>query len=178
MVEGLTASLADWLGRGILDFALLEEASRDDRLTDRELFSQRLMLVGGADSALVPDRPVPFEKAVRLPLILPTHHLGIRGVLTDTLTKLRICADIRFEADSCRLMKELTESGIGYAILPFAYFRPEYEAGRLRYCPIVQPKLTLPTVLSHRINNRSTLNRVEGLVLDTITGMMNDLYKA
>jgi LysR family nitrogen assimilation transcriptional regulator len=178
MVEGLTASLADWLARGILDFALLEEASRDDRLTDRELSSQRLMLVGGPDSALTPDRPLAFEKAVRLPLILPTHHLGIRGVLTDALAKLRESADIRFEADSCRLMRELAESGLGYAILPLAYFRREYEAGKLRYCPIVNPKLTLPTVLSHRINNRSTLNRVEGMVLDTITGMMKDLCEA
>jgi LysR family transcriptional regulator, nitrogen assimilation regulatory protein len=178
MVEGLTASLADWLGRGILDFALLEEASRDDRLTDRELFSQPLMLVGGPDSGLAPDQIMAFEKAVRLPLILPTHHLGIRGVFTDAVAKLRTAADIRFEADSCRLMKELAESGIGYAILPFAYFRHEYAAGRLRYCPIVKPKLLLPTVLSHRINNRSTMNRVEGMVLETITGMMNDLYKA
>jgi len=31
---------------GILDFALLEEAPRDDRLTDRELFSQPLMFGG------------------------------------------------------------------------------------------------------------------------------------
>jgi DNA-binding transcriptional LysR family regulator len=177
MVEGLTASLADWLGRGILDFALLEEASRDDRLTDRELFSQPLMLVGGPGSGLAPDQALPFEKAVRLPLILPTHHLGIRGVFTDSVAKLRTAADIRFEADSCRLMKELAESGIGYAILPFAYFRHEYAAGRLRYCPIVEPKLLLPTVLSHRTNNRSTMNRVEGMVLETISGMMNDLYK-
>ena len=47
IVEGLTGSLVDWLHRGMLDFALLEEASRDDRLTDRELFSAKLMLVGG-----------------------------------------------------------------------------------------------------------------------------------
>jgi DNA-binding transcriptional LysR family regulator len=107
-----------------------------------------------------------------------THHLGIRGVFTDNVAKLRTAADIRFEADSCRLMKELAESGIGYAILPFAYFRHEYAAGRLRYCPIVNPKLMLPTVLSHRTNNRSTMNRVGGMVLETITGMMNDLYKA
>jgi DNA-binding transcriptional LysR family regulator len=178
MVEGLTGSLADWLGRGILDFALLEEASQDDRLTDRELFSQRLMLVGGPDTALAPDQAITFEKAVRLPLILPTHHLGIRGVLTDSLAKLRIPADIRFEADSPRLMKELAESSLGYAILPLMYFRSEFAAGRLRYCPIIKPTLTLPTFLSYRTNNRSTMNRVEGMVMETITGMMNGLCKA
>jgi LysR family transcriptional regulator, nitrogen assimilation regulatory protein len=178
IVEGLTGSLGDWLGRGMLDFAVLEEATNDDRLTDRELFSQRLMLVGSADSALTPDQTMSFEKAIRLPLILPTHHLGIRGVFNDTVTKLRAVANIRFEADACRLIKELAESGIGYGILPLAYFRREYEAGQLRYCGIVSPKLTLPTFLSHRTNNRSTLNRVEGMVLDTITGMLKDLCMA
>jgi LysR family nitrogen assimilation transcriptional regulator len=178
IVEGLTGSLGDWLGRGMLDFAVLEEATNDDRLTDRELFSQRLMLVGSADSALTPDQTMSFEKAIRLPLILPTHHLGIRGVFDDTATKLRAVANIRFEADACRLIKELAESGIGYGILPLAYFRREYEAGQLRYCGIVSPKLTLPTFLSHRTNNRSTLNRVEGMMLDTITGMLKDLCMA
>ena len=136
------------------------------------------MLVGSADSALTPDQTMSFEKAIRLPLILPTHHLGIRGVFNDTVTKLRAVANIRFEADSCRLIKELAESGIGYGILPLGYFRREYQAGQLRYCGIVSPKLTLPTFLSHRTNNRSTLNRVEGMVLDTITGMLKDLCMA
>ena len=178
IVEGLTGSLVDWLHRGMLDFALLEEASRDDRLTDRELFSARLMLVGGPASALDPKQTITFEKATRLPLTLPTHHLGIRGVFNDTVAKSRAAANITLEADSCKLTKELIESGLGYAILPFAYFRREYEQGRLRYCPIVKPTLTLPTVLSYRTNDRSTLNRVEGLVLETIAGMANDLARA
>ena len=37
ITEGLTGSLIDWLNRGMIDFALLEEASRDDRLSNREL---------------------------------------------------------------------------------------------------------------------------------------------
>jgi DNA-binding transcriptional LysR family regulator len=178
IVEGLTGSLADWLARGMLDFALLEDATNDDRLTDRELFSQRLMLVGGADSALAADQPLAFEKAIRLPLILPTHHLGIRGVFTDCVTRLRTVANIRFEADSCRLTKELIEAGVGYGILPLAYFRHEYDAGKLRYCGIVSPRLMLPTFLSHRTNSRSTASTVEGMVMDTITDMMTDLCKA
>jgi DNA-binding transcriptional LysR family regulator len=175
IVEGITGSLMDWLHRGMLDFALLEEASRDNRLTDRELFSQRLMLVGAADSGLSPKQTIAFDKAAKLPLILPTHHLGIRGVFNDVATKRRVTGDIRFEADSCKLIKELVESGMGYAILPLAYFRHEYQRGKLQYCAIVNPTLTLPTFLSHRTNHRSTLNRIEGIVIETITDMMKDL---
>ena len=178
IVEGITGSLMDWLHRGILDFAVLEEASRDDRLTDKELCSQRLMLVGAPDSALIPSQSITFEKAAKFPLILPTHHLGIRGVFNDAATRRRITADVRFEADSCKLIKELVESGMGYAILPLSYFRQAYQQGKLKYCSIVSPTLTLPVFLSYRTNHRSTMNRIEGIVIETITDMMNDLCKA
>jgi LysR family nitrogen assimilation transcriptional regulator len=61
IVEGPTGSLIDWLNRGMIDFALLEGASKDDRLTDVELFSGSLMLVGGPDDALDPDQPIAFR---------------------------------------------------------------------------------------------------------------------
>jgi DNA-binding transcriptional LysR family regulator len=178
IVEGLTGSLMDWLHRGMLDFALLEEASRDNRLTDKELFSQRLMLVGAADSGLSPRQTMAFEKVAKLPLILPTHHLGIRGVFNDGAAKRRVTGDVRFEADSCKLIKELVENGMGYAILPLAYFRHEYQQGTLQYCAIVNPTLTLPTFLSYRTNHRSTMNRIEAIVIETITDMMKDLCNA
>jgi len=52
-------------------------------------------------------------------------------------------------------MKELAESGIGYAILPFAYFRHEYAAGRLAIAHC-QSKIDAARSFSHRINTRST----------------------
>ena len=175
IVEGFTGSLIDWLNRGILDFALLEEASRDARLTERELFSERLMLVGAPASALDPDHSMALRKVARLPLVLPSHHLGIRGVLNDALAKLQTPADIRLEADSPRLIKELVESGMGYAILPLAYFRPEYQAGKLQYCSIVNPTLTLSIFLAYRTNDRDTTNRIEGKMIEAITCLMTEL---
>jgi DNA-binding transcriptional LysR family regulator len=177
IMEGITGSLIDWLHRGMLDFALLEEESRDDRLTDRLLFSERLVVVGGARSVVNPKRPMAFEKVVELPLILPMHHLGIRALFNDTLSKLRINAEIRFEADSARLIKELVASGMGYAILPLSYFRQEFENGTLRYSPIIKPLLRLPTFLSYRTSSRATTNRVEGIVIDTLTRMMHELRR-
>jgi LysR family transcriptional regulator, nitrogen assimilation regulatory protein len=175
IMEGITGSLIDWLHRGMLDFALLEEESRDDRLTDREILSERLLLVGAAGTTVNPKRALTFEKVIQLPLILPTHHLGIRGVFNDALAKLRANADIRLEADSCKLIKELVVSGLGYAILPFSFFRKEYEAGSLGYSPIIKPALRLPLVLSYRTSDRASTNRVEGLVIDTLTRMLREL---
>jgi LysR family transcriptional regulator, nitrogen assimilation regulatory protein len=175
IMEGITGSLIDWLHRGMLDFALLEEQSRDDRLTDREIISERLVLVGAANSSVSPQRALTFEKVTQLPLILPTHHLGIRGIFNDAVAKLRANADIRFEADSCKLVKELVGTGMGYSLLPLSYFRREYEAGTLRYAPIIKPSLRLSTFLSYRTSNRATTDRVEGLVMEAITRMMHQL---
>ncbi len=175
IVEGISGSLIDWLNRGMIDFALVEETSRDERLTSRELFSEPLLLVGSAGSRLSPRRTMPFARAAQLPLIVPTHHLGIRGVINDALSKLRIAADLRFEADSCRLIKELVESGMGYAMLPLSYFRPEYRQRRLKYCPIVEPALTFSTFLVYRKNPRATTNSVEMRVVETLVQMMKGL---
>jgi len=119
-----------------------------------------------------------LRKVARLPLVLPAHHLGIRGVLNDALARLQTTADIRLEADSSRLIKELVESGMGYTILPLAYFRPEYQAGKLQYCPIVNPTLTLCTFLAYRTNDRDTTNRIEGKVIEAITCLMTQLRNA
>jgi LysR family nitrogen assimilation transcriptional regulator len=177
IMEGITGSLIDWLHRGMLDFALLEEESRDERLTDQEIIRERLMLVGAAGSSVDPQRAVTFEKVTQLPLILPTHHLGIRGVFNDALAKLRATADVRFEADSCKLVKELVATGMGYALLPFSYFRREHETGTLRYSPIIKPSLRLPIFLSYRTSTRATTDRVEGLVMDMITRMLQELRR-
>ena len=178
IIEGPTGSLIDWLHRGMLDFALLEEESRDDRLTNRELYSERLMLVGGSRTNLSADHSIAFKKAAQLPLIIPTHHLGIRGILNDALAKLRTTAAIRIEADSSRLTQQLIQGGMGYAILPLTYFRQQYQAGSLRYCPIVNPTLTLTTFLAHRTNHRTTSNRIEGMMVEAIMSMVNQFRQA
>ena len=178
IVEGPTGSLIDWLNRGMVDFALLEEASKDERLTDRALRSERLMLVGPPESDLDPSHVVTFKKAARLPLILPSHHLGIRSVLNDAVVKSRTTLNIRLEADSTRLTKELVASGIGYGMMPFSYFRNEYGEGKLSYAPIVGPTLTLSLFLSSRRHNRAAGDRIEGVIIENILSVMADLDKA
>jgi LysR family transcriptional regulator, nitrogen assimilation regulatory protein len=152
IVEGPMGALIDWLGRGVIDFGFLEDASHSERLADRELHSDSLVLVGGPGSNLVPETLVPFKKAALLPLIVPSHHLGIRGVLNDAAARSSTTLNIRFEADSSRLTKDLVADGIGYAILPLHYFKNEFAAGKLRYSAITKPTLTLKTVICVRSN--------------------------
>lgn len=88
------------------------------------------------------------------------------------MNKLGTAVDIRSEADSCRLIKDLVAGGMGYAILPRSYFREEYRQGSLRCCAIVTPKLMLMSYLSYRTNHRATVNSVEAKVIATISQML------
>lgn len=163
VVEGPSGSLVDWLNRGIVDFAVLEAASRDDRLSDRALKTESLMLTGAGGTLLSPDAPMAFGKVAQLPLILPSHHFGIRSVVNAAAAKVRATLNIRFEADVARLAKELVAEGIGYAILPLSYFRAEVDAGTLRYCPIADAELPLTLFLTHRTYSRANIIVTKGL---------------
>jgi LysR family nitrogen assimilation transcriptional regulator len=174
IVEGPMGALIDWLGRGVIDFGFLEDASHSERLADRELHSDSLVLVGGPGSNLVPETLVPFKKAALLPLIVPSHHLGIRGVLNDAAARSSTTLNIRFEADSSRLTKDLVADGIGYAILPLHYFKNEFAAGKLRYSTITKPTLTLKTVICVRSNVQDipgVVSKVRDFILEAAPAM-------
>ncbi len=175
IVEGVHGSLIDWLNRGIVDFALLEEPSLDDRLSQRELFTERLVLVGAAASGLTPRRSRTLAQVVQLPLILLSHHMGLRGLFNDALSKLKLSPNIRFEAGSCRLVKELVEAGMGYAVMPRSYFRQEFHQQRLRCCAITQPKLNLVAYIAYRRSQQATVGSVEEKVIEAIVRQAREL---
>ncbi len=177
IVEGPTGSLIDWLNRGMIDFALLEEGSRDDRLVDVELIAGALVLVGPADSGLRPDRPTSFAEAVQRPLILPSHHLGIRGTINDAAARAGITPRIHLEVDSCRLIKQLVEAGNGYTLLPALFVRQEHLDSRLASCPVNAPVLPFRTLMSSRHKDQGYNDRLEGAVMETVQGIFLDLAR-
>jgi DNA-binding transcriptional LysR family regulator len=172
IVEGLTGSLIDWLNRGMIDFALLEGASKDDRLTDMALFAGSLSLIGGPDAALDPDRPIAFKDIARHPLIVPSHHLGIRPIINEAAARTRMTLPIHLEADSTKLIKQLVTDGIGYAILPDLFIEKECQEGLLTHCPISSPALTYSIILSSRQNSRSVSSKVEEAVSGAIKSLL------
>lgn len=173
IVEGPTGSLIDWLNRGMIDFALLEGASQDDRLTDVELFSGSLSLVGGPDDALDPDQPIAFKDIAKHPLIIPSHHLGMRAIINEAAARIRMTLLIHLEADSSRLIKQLVAGGVGYAILPELFVERECRDGVLTRCPIISPTLAYSIVLSSRQRSRSVSNKVEEAVSGAIKSLLD-----
>ena len=176
ITEGFTGSLADWLHRGIVDFAFLEETVRNDQLREQKVMALPLVLAGPPDSPLAAGHSMTLEAALRLPLLLPSHHLGIRGVINDAIARRPGKPDIRFEADSSRLLKELVESGMGYTLLPERYFQREVAEGRLRRWELVDTPLHLDILLASRTNTQIAgrqFSNVEKTILDLAFDALN-----
>ncbi|HEX7858269.1 MAG TPA: LysR family transcriptional regulator [Sphingobium sp.] len=173
IIEGPTGGLVDWLSRGMIDFALLEETAHNDLLSEQKLLSLPLLLAGPPDSPIESDRTVEPAEALRLPLIVPSHHLGLRAVINDAAIRTQAKLDIRFEADTARLTKDLVMSGMGYAILPESYFRTERTDDTLRGWCIGDAALALDIFLCSRKGSQTSGRRV-GAVEEFIARLAMD----
>lgn len=168
LVEGPTGGLVDWLGRGMIDFAILEETGRNDLLVEQQLLTLPFVLVGAPDGDGPEGKDVDVEIALRLPLVVPSHHLGIRAAINDAARRHQARLNTRFEADSARLIKDLVRDGIGYALLPASYVRQEVGDGLLRQWSIADPALNLEIHFSSRKASQSA-GRQFTSVMDFIT---------
>ncbi|TAL00847.1 MAG: LysR family transcriptional regulator [Rhodospirillaceae bacterium] len=142
VVEGPASHLLDWLLKGEIDIAVLYGPCPNDKLSDRDLLVEELVLVGGPDSKLSPRKLVPFAKIGDYPLILPSLRPGIRSIVDKTAVRTKTKLNIQIESDSFQLTKELIESGMGYGVLPYSSFSREAESGRLKYSKINNPTIT------------------------------------
>jgi DNA-binding transcriptional LysR family regulator len=150
IVEGPTGALADWLARGVVDLAILEEASRDSRLDDRLLAEDDLWLVGPVGRDPGGSAGFTFEHLYGLPLILQSHHLGMRTAIDAAATRVGRLLDVRAYADAPRLARQLVAAGLGHSILPSAYCRPAIARGEVTGRPFSAPALRIGFHLSAR----------------------------
>jgi len=175
IVEGYTGHLIDWLHRGEVDISLLYSAGSDLHMRVTELFFEELVLLGPLSSNLRPDKPVPVAQLGSLRLVLPSRPHGLRAVVESAAEKARTKLDVRFEADSFRVLKDLVEAGLGFAVLPLSAVYRDNELKKFRYAKLVKPKVTRQIILglpSSRTDTRATA-AVAALVLDEIAVLAN-----
>ncbi|MFK4872497.1 LysR family transcriptional regulator [Novosphingobium sp. ZW T3_23] len=166
IVEGNTGSLQDWLVRAVIDFAVLEEQAADARLSLRCVREEPLMLFA-RDSG--PERePLDFAEASKLPLILPSHHLGIRRTINAAAIAAGLAVNPTIEIDDPHLALRLVEDDLGCAILPTCLFALAEGHGRLSGRAFSDPKLKYRLFLSFRDQARFHQGRAENCVADLL----------
>lgn len=148
VVEGYTGHLIEWVQRGATDATLLYGAATDFHLPVRDLFVEGLVLAGPAGSGLSPERPVTLASAGERPLVLPSRPHGLRTIVEAAASRARIALNLRHEADSFLVLKDLVVCGLGFAILPRSAIRREEQEGRMEVAPLVRPAIRRHVVLA------------------------------
>lgn len=151
IVDSYTGHLLDWLRRGELDLAILYGPVPDDLRSD-ELLQDELLLVGPAQSPISGTGTITFAQLQDLPLILPSSHHGLRQAIDRAAKAASLPINVRIQADSYQLMKELVQSGLGYTLLPHGAFRREAKDGRLTFAKIRRPTVLRQLAVASRPN--------------------------
>jgi LysR family nitrogen assimilation transcriptional regulator len=174
IVEGYGGYLVEWLQRNEIDATVLYGPASDLHLRVTELLLERLVLVGPRDCQLHIDEPVMFRSLANLQLVLPSKPHGLRAVVDNAAHKSKTTLNIRFEADSFLVLKDLVQEGLGYTILPTSAFKKHQLGTDFRIAPLIRPKVIRHMVMATRtdnVPNRATI-AVEKLLLDEIRSLV------
>lgn len=173
IVDAYSGYLVDWMHQGELDMAILYGPTPGG-LNANKLLDDELMLVGPANSPLVSETAVDCRRLGELPLILPSGSHGLRLLLEAAASKAGAKLDVRIQADSYQLMKELVESGLGYTALPHCAFAREAVAGRLTFARIRKPTVIRQLFLAMRAGAEAprAVLQVENLVRTEVAGLV------
>jgi LysR family nitrogen assimilation transcriptional regulator len=129
-MEGVNATLLDWVTTGRADLALMHDPPDRHTLARETLLREALYLVAPAGG---PPRATPWR--VRdlqgLPLILPAHPHVTRLMLEQAAAEGGIRLDIVLEADGVALTRNLVAAGFGHGVLTIATVREAVARGEV-----------------------------------------------
>ncbi|MEM0906761.1 MAG: LysR family transcriptional regulator [Pseudomonadota bacterium] len=112
--EGHSGYVNEWLSNGLLDVAIIHDATRTQHFLTDPLIREELVAVNGSGDT----SPARLGEVIAEPLILPRKNHGLRLMLERTAGQIRVPLNIRYEIDSLDAIKALVRSGEGVTILP------------------------------------------------------------
>jgi DNA-binding transcriptional LysR family regulator len=147
IVESYSGHLVEWLQRGEIDAAIVYGPGEKFHMRAEELLLEDLVVVGPPDAGLDPATPVSMAAFANLTLVLPSRPHGLRVVVELAAHRAKTKLEVRFEADSFRVLVDLVEQGLGYSALPLSAVSREVAQKRLTYAPLIEPKVTRNLIL-------------------------------
>lgn len=114
--EGHSGYINEWLSNGLLDVAIIHDATRTQHFLTEPLVSEELVAIN-ADGET---RPASFCDIAVQPMILPRKNHGLRLMLERVAQQGRVPLNVRFEIDSFDAIKALVRDQQGISVLPRA----------------------------------------------------------
>jgi LysR family nitrogen assimilation transcriptional regulator len=144
VVEGFSPQLADALGAGRVDVALLTNPQPARALRYTPLLSEPIVVVGPRGAA----RARPFftlAELARTPVLITD---GIRGALEDQLARAGARLNVEVEIDSIEAIRALLLRGSTHALMPVSTYHDDIASGRLSAWQITDASLHRMLVLA------------------------------
>jgi DNA-binding transcriptional LysR family regulator len=129
------SSVITSLNDNSVDFSLVSILPETMAIDKTELMTNRLFLVGGANTITF-EKPQKPEIIAELPLIFREQGSGTRQTMERFLDKHGIKADKKLELTSNEAVKQAVIAGLGYSIMPLIGVKNELLKGDLKIIPI------------------------------------------
>lgn len=145
IVESHSGFLREWLQAGRLELSILFEDRQEPWLSQRQLLTEQLVLVGAAGAAGAGTPPMAREVSLRelgrLPMILPNTEHGLRRIIDAACRANGVELDVVAEIDSLPAVKTAVAAGLAYTILSPGSVSEELRQGQLRQAVIRDPEI-------------------------------------
>lgn len=165
IIEGMSATMQEWLTLGRLDIALLYNPVPAPGVDTAPLLDEDLFLIapgtGGSRAT-----PINLADLPGLPLIIPNRPHAIRALVEARLTAIGRKPLIAFEIDGVPSILELVAEGLGYAVLPRTAMLTSARPGAYVARPIVRPRLK--SRLAVAVSSQRPVTPTQQAVLDLI----------
>jgi LysR family transcriptional regulator, nitrogen assimilation regulatory protein len=167
LVEDDSTRLAHSLSRGLVDIALLADATPDSRAFYGEVVQHPLLLVGPRNAPWLEAGTIRLADLKNVPLILPGTQSSLRTRIWKAAVNIDVQIEPAIEIDSLDVILRAVLDGRGYTVLPQIAVAASSRAEALGTARIVAPEL-IETVYwgvqpTWRVS-RSMYNNVERII--------------
>ena len=146
VVQGMSATLADWLTIGRTDISLAYNPMPSAAIDICPFLDEQMYLVGrksAGTNAPAESAPLGLKDLPKWPLIVPPHPNAKRTLLEVELAALGRKLNIGLEIDGVSLSLELIRAGFGSAVFPYTIVASQELHREFDVRPIVRPELKM-----------------------------------
>ncbi|MEM8852105.1 MAG: LysR family transcriptional regulator [Pseudomonadota bacterium] len=166
--EGLSGYVNEWLSNGLLDVAIIHDATRTQHFLTEPLVREDLVVVHNEAGT----EPMALRDLSDVPLILPRRTHGLRLLLERSATSARVELNVTAEVDCVPAIKELVRRGVGVSILPRGTV---YGDDGLTVRALVQPSLSRSLLLA--TSSQRPVSQSTRAVIQALKGIVKDLVE-
>lgn len=147
-LEGYSGQVEEWLASGRVEIGIYNRYRRGRVANAEALARTEVHLITRRSHPMARRREIAVRALAEIPLALPVRPNSLTSVLTGLAASQHFEIDIRFEAGSTPLIRDVMLASDLATISPREVFSREIAAGELSAIPIVRPKILQTTWMS------------------------------